>query len=240
MLMYSPSDLEAKWIPKFDEYQSRPFDFNLQSGDQKKFIIDMFPYPSGDGLHVGHVENFVGTDILARFYKSKGMRVFHPIGFDAFGLPAENFAIKKGQHPDITTKNSIKNFIKQMKSVALDYNWNEQINSSDESYYQWTQWMFSYLYKKGLAYRKHAKANWCPICQTVLANEQVINGKCERHPEQDVMQVELPQWFFKTSHYTKELLAEVQHIDWPEKIKLMQKNWIGHSTGAVVRWEVVD
>lgn len=237
--MFPHADLAKKWIPVFDQYQSQPFDFNLKSDETKKYIIDMFPYPSGDGLHVGHVENFVGTDILARYYKAKGVKVFHPIGFDAFGLPAENFAIKKGIHPDKTTKASITNFISQMKSVALDYNWNEQINSSDRSYYKWTQWMFSYLYKKGLAYRKQAKANWCPICQTVLANEQVIGGKCERHPDQEVTQVDLPQWFFRTSAYTKELLHDVKELDWPEKIKLMQKNWIGQSQGTVVKWKII-
>jgi leucyl-tRNA synthetase len=237
--MFPHSELAQKWLPIFNKYQTRKFDFDLNENQEKKYIIDMFPYPSGDGLHVGHVENFVGTDILARYHKAKGAKVFHPIGFDAFGLPAENFAIKKGIHPDIVTKNSIVNFVKQMQSVALDYDWNEQVNSSDKSYYKWTQWMFSYLYKSGLAYRKHAKANWCPICQTVLANEQVINGKCERHPDQDVIQVELPQWFFKTSKYTKELLSEIPNLNWPGKIKSMQKNWIGQSSGTVVRWEIV-
>jgi leucyl-tRNA synthetase len=232
-------DLAEKWLPIFDSYQQTPFDFKVKDPLKKKYILSMFPYPSADGLHVGHVLSYTGADILARFYRSNGYQVFLPIGFDSFGLPTENFAIKKGVHPHEITQNSIKNFTSQLKSLALDYNWSESVETSSPEYYAWTQWMFSYMYKRGLAYRKTAKANWCPECKTVLANEQVINGRCERHPDTEVIQANLPQWFFKTTKYTQELIDGIQDLNWPDKIKLMQKNWIGASEGTVVRWKIV-
>jgi leucyl-tRNA synthetase len=190
--VYDPKKIEGKWqkiwakagVPK-------------KTGSKGKFyILDMFPYPSGDGLHVGHVENFTATDIYARYKRFQGYDVLRPMGWDAFGLPAENFAIKTGIHPKVKTVKSIKNFKRQMQSVGLSYDWSREINASSPEYYRWTQWMFLFLYKNGLAYKKKAKVNWCESCHTVLANEQVIDGKCDRSGD-NVIQKDLEQWFLR-------------------------------------------
>ncbi len=210
----------------------------------------MFPYPSGDGLHVGHVENFTATDIYARFMRFQGYDVMHPMGWDAFGLPAENFAIKTGIHPDKKTRESIKNFTRQIKSIGLSYDWERELNTSSPEYYRWTQWMFLFLYKNGLAYKKKAKVNWCPSCQTVLANEQVIDGKCDRSGD-IVVQKDLEQWFFKITDFIEStkaidgkkvpgLLSGLDKIDWPESTKAAQRHWIGRSEGAEVIFYVAD
>lgn len=243
---YEPKKIEAKWqkhwakagVPK-------------KTGNRGKFyILDMFPYPSGDGLHVGHVENFTATDIYARFKRSQGYDVLRPMGWDAFGLPAENFAIKTGIHPAKKTLESIKNFKRQMQTVGLSYDWTREVNASSPDYYRWTQWMFLFLYKNGLAYKKKAKVNWCDKDATVLANEQVIDGKCDRCGSV-VVQKDLEQWFFKITDFVEPtksvtgkkvsgLLSGLETIDWPESTKSAQRHWIGRSEGAEVVFYVAD
>lgn len=236
---YQPEKIEKKWQKRWVQGHPKPH------GKKGKFyVLDMFPYPSGDGLHVGHVENFTATDIYARFKRFQGYEVLHPMGWDAFGLPAENFAIKTGIHPDKRTKQSIKNFTRQINSIGLSYDWDREVNTSSPEYYRFTQWMFLFLYKNGLAYKKKAKVNWCPACQTVLANEQVIDGKCDRSGDV-VIQKDLEQWFFKITDFiepTKSksgkkitgLLSGLDTIDWPESTKSAQRHWIGRSEGVEV------
>lgn len=242
---YDPKAIEKKWQTVWEKGHPAP-----RGTKGKYYVLDMFPYPSGDGLHVGHVENFTATDIYARFKRFQGYEVMHPIGWDAFGLPAENFAIKTGIHPDKRTKQSIKNFTRQIKSIGLSYDWDCEVNTSSPDYYKWTQWMFLFLYKNGLAYKKKAKVNWCPSCQTVLANEQVIDGKCDRSGDV-VVQKDLEQWFFKITDFIEStrsktgkkimgLLSGLEKIDWPESTKRAQRNWIGRSEGAEVVFYVAD
>lgn len=248
-IRYDPKKVEKKWQKYWESGHPKP-----KGTKGKYYCLDMFPYPSGDGLHVGHVENFTATDIYARFMRFQGYDVLHPIGWDAFGLPAENFAIKTGIHPDKRTKESIKNFTRQIKSIGLSYDWDRELNTSSPEYYRWTQWMFLFLYKNGLAYKKKAKVNWCPSCQTVLANEQVIDGKCDRSGD-IVIQKDLEQWFFKITDFieptkTKSdqkngkkisgLLSGLDTIDWPESTKSAQRHWIGRSEGAEVVFYVAD
>jgi len=207
------------------------------SDDPKKYVLDMFPYPSGDGLHVGHVEGYTGSDIIARYYRAKGYNVLHPMGWDAFGLPAENYAIKQGVHPQETTDRNIDRFRNQMQSMGFSYDWSREVNTSSPGYYKWTQWLFLKFYDAGIAYRKKAKANWCDSCKTVLANEQVVDGACERCGSQ-VMQKELEQWFFKITDYADRLINGLDKLDWPENIKTMQRNWIGKSEGAELSFDI--
>src|SRR3989339_356650 len=213
---------------------------------KKKYILDMFPYPSADGLHVGHPESYTATDIMARYYRFRGYNVLHPVGFDAFGLPAENYAIKKGVHPKIKTQENMETFRRQIKSLGFSYDWSREVISSSPDYYRWTQWLFLQLYKKGLAYKKQAPVNWCDSCKTVLANEQVVDGsprsevgagKCERC-ENQVIQKELEQWFFKVTDYAKELLEKIDSLDWSDALKATQKNWLGKSEGAEIEFNV--
>lgn len=200
---------------------------------KKFYCLDMFPYPSGAGLHVGHPEGYTASDILTRYKLMNGFDVLHPMGWDAFGLPAENYAIATGIHPAITTQKNIDNFRRQIKSLGLAYDWKREINTTDPDYYKWTQWIFLQLFKKGLAYESTVPINWCPSCKTGLANEEVFNGKCERcgHPIERKM---LRQWILKITAYAERLLADLDGLDWPESTLLMQKNWIGKSQGAEV------
>jgi leucyl-tRNA synthetase len=198
----------------------------------------MFPYPSGTGLHMGHALNYTIGDILARFKIMKGFDVMHPMGYDALGLPAENAAIKAGTHPEEYTNNSIKNFIKQTKALGATYDWSRIINTAKSEYYKWDQWIFLKMLEKGLAYQKEASVNWCGECNTVLANEQVNEGKCWRHEEVEVEVRKLRQWFFKTTEYADELLSGLDGLDWPERTKAMQRNWIGRSEGVEIVFEV--
>ncbi|MCW1929711.1 MAG: leucine--tRNA ligase [Candidatus Kerfeldbacteria bacterium] len=206
---------------------------------QKRYVLDMFPYPSAQGLHVGHPEGYTATDIFARYLRMKGKSVLHPMGWDAFGLPAENYAIKTGVHPDTSTHDNINNFRRQIQSLGFSYDWSREVDTSSPEYYRWTQWMFLQMYKHGLAYRKKAKVNWCNTCQTVLANEQVEDGLCERSKD-PVVQKDLEQWFFKITDYADQLLNDLDTIDWPERIKLMQRNWIGKKEGVTVAHTVAD
>ncbi len=214
--------------------------YNAQEKDgNKHYVLNMFPYPSGEGLHVGHIEGWVGSDILARYFRSRGYNVLYPIGWDAFGLPAENFAIKKGVHPQKTTSSNIARFSEQLKALGISCDWSREVNTSDPLYYRWTQWLFLQLYNEGLAYRALAKVNWCNSCQTVLANEQVVAGRCERC-NSAVVQKKLKQWFFKITEYAERLLVDVEKLDWPEHIKAMQRNWIGRSRGAEIDFVVPE
>jgi leucyl-tRNA synthetase len=242
---YNPQEIEAKWQKKWAE--SKAYELDENSVKPKRYILDMFPYPSGAGLHVGHVESYTATDIYTRYIRMKGFEALHPQGWDAFGLPAENYAIKTGIHPSETTKQAIETFKRQMNSLGLSYDWSREVNSSDPAYYKWTQWLFLLFYKNGLAYKKLAKTNWCSSCQTVLANEQVVNGNCERCGTA-VMQKDLEQWFFKITDFIEDqvyegrtikgLLSGLDDVDWPESTKLAQKNWIGRSSGASVKFKV--
>ena len=229
---YDPLKIESKWQKIWADtgaFKAGPV------GDPrpKKFVAEMFPYPSGAGLHVGHVRNFTIVDVLARFYAQQGMNVLRPFGYDTFGLPAENYAIKTGISPQSATATNIQNFRKQAQKLGYAIDWSREINTSDPEYYRWTQWCFLQLYKAGLAYQKESYQWWCPVDQTVLANEQVENGHCWRCGA-EVEKKKMKQWFFKITDYADELLDSLDEVEWPEKIKTMQKNWIGRSEGAEI------
>jgi len=233
---YNPNKIESKWQKKWEKNK---INFcNLKDNKKPKFYnLVMFYYPSGDKIHVGHGYNYTGADVLGRYKRMMGFNVFEPIGADAFGLPAENYAIKTGVHPSISTKQNIDFGREQLKKLGLMYDWEKEINTSSPEYYKWTQWLFGVLYKAGLAYRAEAPVNWCPSCKTVLANEQVINGKCERC-ESEVIQKNLKQWFFKITAYVDKLLEGYKKINWPERTIVMQKNWIGKSEGTAIKFKI--
>lgn len=232
---YSHKDIEKKWQEHWRErgmYTCRE-DPSLQ----KQYVLNMFPYPSGAGLHVGHAEGYVAADIYARFKRMKGFDVLYPMGWDAFGLPAENFAVKTGVHPKETTEKAIANFKRQLQELGLSYDWSRELGTHTSEYYKWTQWFFLLLYRNGLAYKAKANVNWCDSCKTVLANEQVEQGRCERCKSQ-VVQKELAQWFFKITEYTEDLLEGLEKVDWPESTKTSQRNWIGRSEGAILSFPI--
>lgn len=236
MTTYDPSEIEPKWQKEWDDkgLNKTP---KPSIAHPKKYILDMFPYPSGAVLHVGHMEGYVATDVYSRYLRMKGYSVLHPMGWDAFGLPAENYAIKTGVHPDKSTHENINKFRSQLQLLGLSYDWEREVDTSDPDYYKWTQWIFTVLFKMGLAYKKKAAANWCPKDETVLANEQVIDGKCERCGT-EVIQKELDQWFFKITAYADQLIEGLDKINWPSSTKLMQKNWIGKKEGLIIRHKV--
>ena len=223
--------VEKKWQAIWE--RDKIADFNSKNTDNKYYCLEMFSYPSGAKLHLGHWYNYGPTDSFVRYKKMKGYDVFQPMGFDAFGLPAENYAIKTGIHPKDSTDKNIENMEQTLREMGAMFDWSAEIKTCNEDYYKWTQWLFLKLYEKGLAYRKEAPVNWCPDCMTVLANEQVVNGECERCGS-TVIKKNLTQWFFKITDYAEELLQGLDDLDWPEKTKLMQKNWIGKSTGGEV------
>ena len=237
MKRYNPIEIEEKWQKKWDE--SKLYEVEADSSKQKMYISGMFPYPSGAGLHTGHARSYTIVDSIARFYRQQGKNVLNPIGWDTFGLPAENYAIKTGISPQEATKTNIENFKKQFKRLGISIDWSREINTSNPEYYKWTQWIFREMYKKGLAYRKESYQWWCDNDKTVLANEQVENGRCWRCGE-EVSKKQMTQWFFKITAYADELLADIDELDWPEKIKTMQRNWIGKSEGAEVEFEIAD
>jgi leucyl-tRNA synthetase len=222
---------EKKWQQYWREQGT--FDVDIHRMNNPFYILTMFPYPSGDRLHLGHWFQYGLMDSWARFQKLKGKEIFQPMGFDAFGLPAENHAIKKGIHPAVSTEANIAHMKHQFDEMGTAYDWNYSINSSDPGYYRWTQWLFVQLFNSGLAYQKKAPVNYCPSCTTVLANEQVVQGRCERC-DTEVVQKELKQWFFKLSEYSEELLEGLDELDWPEQTKAMQREWIGKKTGASI------
>ena len=233
MNRYEPLKIEQKWQEKWEK--EKPFRAEMKEGAPKMYIAEMFPYPSGAGLHVGHVRNFTIVDVLTRFYEQQRLNVMRPFGYDTFGLPAENYAIKTGTSPQKATAANVANFKKQAKRLGYAIDWEREVNTSDPGYYRWTQWCFLQLFKRGLAYQKESYQWWCPVDKTVLANEQVENGCCWRCGH-EVEKKKLKQWFFKITDYAEELLSEIDALDWPDKIKTMQKNWIGKSAGAEVEF----
>jgi leucyl-tRNA synthetase len=232
---YNPLEIEPKWQAYWDANKSFKV---LENSDKPKFYaLDMFPYPSGAGLHVGHPEGYTATDIVSRFKRMRGFNVLHPMGWDAFGLPAEQHALDTGKHPRDITVTNINNFRRQIKSLGFSYDWDREISTTDPEYYKWTQWIFIQLYKKGLAYVDEVAVNWCPALGTVLANEEVIDGLSERgnHP---VVRKPMRQWILKITEYAERLLEDLEELDWSESIKDMQRNWIGKSTGAEVHFAI--
>ena len=236
--MYNFNKIEKKWQSKWEKTK----EFNVKENSKKKkyYILEMLPYPSGYGLHMGHTRNYTIGDVFARYKKLNGFNVLHPMGFDSFGLPAENAAIKEGAHPKKYTENSIKNFIKQQKSLGLSYDWSRSFATHKKEYYKWDQWIFLQFLKNDLAYRKKALVNYCSKCDTVLANEQVVQGKCWRHSDVNVEIKELEQWFFRTTKYASELQRDLEKLDWPRTVKDMQRNWINESEGTIVNFRLKD
>ena len=232
---YNFSAIEKKW-QKF-WLENKTFATDMSAEGRKFYCLDMFPYPSGAGLHVGHPEGYTATDILCRYKRMKGYNVLHPMGWDAFGLPAEQYAVETGTHPAVTTKKNVDRFREQIRSLGFSYDWDREVNTTDPKYYRWTQWIFEQLYRKGLAYVAEVPVNWCPALGTVLANEEVIDGRSERgnHP---VERRPMRQWMLKITAYADRLLEGLDRLDWPEGIKEMQRNWIGRSTGALVDFGV--
>ncbi|MDD3160228.1 MAG: leucine--tRNA ligase [Candidatus ainarchaeum sp.] len=235
MSEYNFVEIEKKWQNSWEENKL----FNVEKNDKPKYyVLEMFPYPSGDGLHMGHALNYTIGDVYARFKLMNGFNVLHPMGYDALGLPAENAAIKSNTHPEDYTNKSITRYISQQKSLGITYDWNRVVNTASPDYYKWDQWIFLKMFEKGLAYQKESAVNWCPLCNTVLANEQVHDGCCWRHEETKVEVKHLKQWFFKTTAYAEELYDDIDGLDWPEKTKAMQKNWIGKSYGTEINFEI--
>lgn len=240
MKPYNPGLIEKKWQEYWEkEKLFQSVTKSVTKSKNKFYALFAFAYPSGSGLHVGHVESKTAMDILVRFLRMSGKDVFFPVGWDAFGLPAENYAIKTGVHPAITTDNAIQTFEKQVKRLGISYDWETEIRTCDPEYYKWTQWIFIQLFKNGLAYRDTSYVNWCPNDKTVLANEQVVNGECERCGTK-VIQKELEQWKFRITKYQDELLSGLDTVDWPEPTKLQQRNWIGKSKGLSINFKVFN
>ncbi len=233
--MYDPSKIEPKWQKYWAKHKT--FKSIIDPKRSKYYVLDMFPYPSGAGLHVGHPEGYTATDIICRHKRMKGVNVLHPMGWDAFGLPAENYAIKTGRHPSDVTSENIATFKRQIQAIGFSYDWDREINTTDPDYYKWTQWIFLQLYKKGLAYESELPINWCPGCKTGLANEEVVNGKCDRCGSQTTKKL-LRQWVLKITEYADRLVEDLESLDWPEPIKQMQRNWVGKSVGANVQFKV--
>ncbi len=231
---YKHTTIEKKWQARW--LKAGIYKTSM-SASKKKFVLDMFPYPSGASMHVGHLEGYVGTDILSRYLRMQGHSVLHPMGWDAFGLPAENYAIKTGINPDKSTHENIKTFKRQLESAGMSYDWDQEIDTSSPEFYKWTQWLFIQLFKKGLAYKKKAPVNWCPKDETVLANEQVIEGKCERC-DTEVIEKDMDQWFFKITAYADRLISGLEKVDWLPEVKRQQINWIGRKEGVKIHHKV--
>lgn len=232
---YNFKEVETRWQKYW--YDSKFFNSHVNQKKKEYYVLEMFPYPSGEP-HMGHVKNYVIGDVVARYKHSRGFNVLHPMGWDSFGLPAENAAIKNQIHPAIWTKNNIQKMKNTLKSMGITYDWNRELSTCSPEYYKWTQWMFLQLYKNNLAYKKKAVVNWCPSCATVLANEQVVNAECERCGA-EVTKKELSQWFFKITDYAHQLLDDMNILEeWPERVLTMQKNWIGRSEGAKVKFKI--
>jgi leucyl-tRNA synthetase len=234
-MSYNHKEIDSRWQKEWEAGQA--FRAEENSSKPKYYALDMFPYPSGAGLHIGHMASYSPTDVIARYKRAKGFNVLHPMGYDAFGLPAEQYAIQTGVHPAVTTNKAIENFRRQLKSFGFSFDWNREVSSCDPKYYKWTQFIFSKLFEKGLAYQKEVPVNWCPALRTVLANEEVVDGKSERggHP---VIRKPMKQWMLKITAYAERLLADLDKVDWPQRTKDAQRNWIGKSEGASVIFKV--
>jgi leucyl-tRNA synthetase len=235
MKKYTPAEIEPKWQDYW--HSKKTFKVEVDTSKPKYYVLDMFPYPSGAGLHVGHPEGYTASDIVSRYKRMKGFNVLHPMGWDAFGLPAEQYALETGTHPAVTTKKNIQTFKKQIQSLGFSYDWDREVATCDPDYYHWTQWIFTQLYKKGLAYLDEVPVNWCPALGTVLSNEEVIDGKSERGGH-DVIRRPMKQWILRITDYAESLLAGVEDLDWPEGVKEMQRNWIGKSEGAQFSFDI--
>ncbi len=224
MKNYDPKKIEPKWQEKWEELGlHKAKDFSEQ---EKYYLLIEFPYPSGEGLHVGHPRSYTALDIIARKKRMEGFNVLYPIGFDAFGLPSENYAIKTGVHPSVTTKKNIKNFTKQLKSLGFSFDWDRQVTTTDPKYYKWTQWIFLKLFEKGLAYKLRMPINWCLSCKIGLANEEVVDGRCERCSG-EIEKREKEQWMLKITAYADRLIKDLELVDYWDRIKTQQINWIG-------------
>lgn len=236
-MSYPFREIEPKWQKKWDE--SKVFEAKIDKSKEKFYCLDMFPYPSGSGLHVGHVEGYTASDIISRYKRAQGFNVLHPIGWDAFGLPAEQYAIQTGVHPEETTKKAIANFKRQLKMLGFSYDWSREVSTCDPKYYKWTQYIFSLLYKRGLAYQQEMPVNWCPALKTVLANEEVVDGKSERggHPVEKKM---MKQWMLKITAYAERLLEDLNKNEWHDRTKEGQRNWIGKSEGLEGKFKIKD
>jgi leucyl-tRNA synthetase len=235
--MYPFQKIEKKWQRKWQRegiYKTESF-----SQKPKFYVLDMFPYPSGEGLHVGHLKGYIATDIVARMKMMQGFNVLHPMGWDAFGLPAENYALEKKIHPQIAIRENIKRFKEQLKKVGFSYDWSREINTTDPKYYKWTQWIFLQMFKKGLVFRSFEPINWCPSCQTGLANEDLEDGKCERCGS-EIERRPIPQWVLKITNYAERLLKDLKLVDWEKEIVEMQKNWIGKSEGWEIKFQILN
>src|SRR5450432_3960608 len=235
MPRYNPAVIEPKWQNYWAQHKT--FATPRLPQGPKYYALDMFPYPSGDGLHVGHPEGYTATDIISRYKRAKGFDVLHPIGWDAFGLPAEQHAVKTGTHPASNTQNNIANFRRQLKALGFAYDWDREIDTTDPRYFKWTQWIFLQLFKRGLAYVDERPVWWCPELRTVLANEEVVDGKSEvgNFP---VERRNLRQWVLRITAYAERLLSDLKDLDWPDSTKRMQEVWIGRSEGAEVLFKL--
>lgn len=240
MNKYPFTEIEKKWQNYWEQNKTFKVTEDLSVPKEKrKYVLDMFPYPSSQGLHVGHPEGYTATDIYCRYLRMEGYHVLHPMGFDSFGLPAENYAIKTGTHPKATTEDNIQRFTRQIKTLGFSYDWDRQVSTHTPEYYKWTQWIFLKLFEKGLAYEAETPINWCPSCKTGLANEEVKDGKCERcHAV--VYRKNIRQWILKITDYAERLLNDIDKLNWSDAIKTMQRNWIGRSEGANVVFKVAD
>src|SRR3989338_1221980 len=235
MSKYNPKKIEKKWQKDWEANNLYRADEN--SDKPKYYQLETFPYPSAAGLHVGHPKGYIAEDVHARYMRMNGKEVLYTMGWDAFGLPTENYAIKVSKSPQEVAKSNVKNFKRQVKMFGLSYDWDRELNTSEPEYYKWTQWLFLQLCKAGIAYRAKARVNWCPKDQTVLANEQVVDGKCERDGE-PVIQKEVEQWFFKITDYADRLLNDLEGLDWQEETIKRQKDWIGRSEGVLIEFKV--
>lgn len=239
MKRYNPKDIEIKWQKWWDDNKTYQVDFD--SPKTKYVGMGMFNYPSGAGIHIGHAMSYTVSDVMARFKRQQGYESYNPIGWDAFGLPAENFAIKTGVSPQSNMATIIPGYHKQYKAMGWSNDWSKEISTHEPTYYKWTQWIFTQMFKQGLAYQDARMQWWCEKCQTVLSNEQVIDSKCWRHDSADDVEVakrEVKQWFFKITDYADELLEAIDDLNWTETVKTAQKNWIGKSKGAEVTFAV--
>ena len=236
-IVYNHKAIEKKWRENWEKNPVNPKVDKDGNKKQKYYCLDMFPYPSGNGLHVGHWRGYVISDVWSRYKLLQGYYIVHPMGWDAFGLPAENYAIKMGVHPAKSTAENVANIKRQINEIAALYDWDMEVNTTDPEFYKWTQWIFVKMFKEGLAYEKEFPINWCPSCKTGLANEEVVNGKCERCGT-EVTKKNLRQWMLKITAYAERLLNDLDKLDWPEKVKKMQADWIGKSYGAEVDFPV--
>jgi leucyl-tRNA synthetase len=234
-MSYDHRSIDARWQKVWDE--KKAFQAEEKSSKPKYYALDMFPYPSGAGLHIGHMASYTPTDVISRYKRNRGHNVLHPMGYDAFGLPAEQYAIQTGIHPAKTTDQAIENFRRQLKSFGFSFDWSREVSTADPKFYKWTQFIFTKLFEKGLAYQKEVPVNWCPALRTVLANEEVVDGKSERggHP---IVRMPMKQWMLKITDYAERLLQDLDKVDWPERTKEAQRNWIGKSEGATVFFKI--